>query len=97
MMINCNPIGICSWNFKISGRNDIAYVSFDGAGESGSIDVQGRFFTINKKGFISPVWNLADGSRSIATATKDSFMTRSFSVISNSHVVKLTAATPQRR
>lgn len=97
MILNCNPHGICSWNFSISGGSYSAKIDFNWVGESGSIEVNGRFFTVEKKGVLSPVWNMMEGSETLATAQKDSFFTRSVSIDYDSHKVSLTALSPFTR
>lgn len=78
MILQCSPRGICSWDYTVSGAGLDGVVKFNWAGESGSILLNGRHYTVSKDGFVSPEWLLSEGRDVIATASKNSVFTRSF-------------------
>ena len=97
VMIECRPLSICSWGFKLSGENFSAETDIDWVGESGEIAVNGRVLTVTKTGIFSPEWTLAENGITVATATKNSMLTRSFKIGSNDQSFDLEALSPFAR
>lgn len=83
-VIECNPLGICSWDFELQGEGLRARCGFGWPTESGWIDVDGSSFAVNKQGFFSGKWELVRALRTMATAEKRSTFTRSFDIHTSS-------------
>ncbi|MCF6313184.1 MAG: hypothetical protein L3J39_12105 [Verrucomicrobiales bacterium] len=79
-MIECKPLGICSWDYTVTGEDVTATVSFNSFGESGSLNINGKRYSVEKKGAFDPEWTLRLGRDTIATASKESVFTRSFDI-----------------
>jgi hypothetical protein len=79
-MIQCTPLGVCSWNFQLDGNGDQAILEFDWIGEQGSIRINGVDHAVSKHGVFSGHWSLDSNQETIYTAQKSSAFTRSFEV-----------------
>lgn len=79
-MIDCLPQGICSWNYVLSGDGWQASVRMERMREQGTIEINGREFTIRKHGFASGTWSLESEGQIVLTARKKNPFTRTFMI-----------------
>lgn len=91
-MINCIPMGICSWNYRLSGLGQNATMTFNWFTEEGDINVNGVGFQISKGGMFSGHWTLNSGGQTIASAQKG--FTRHFDVKDSTGQATLKARSP---
>jgi len=91
-MIQCTPIGICSWDFKLSGATDNAILKFNWLNEQGTVTVNGHRFNVNKHGMLSGKWTLDQSNLTLASAQKG--FTRSFDVRDETGRLTLVAESP---
>jgi hypothetical protein len=92
-VIECNPQGICSRDYYLSGDGHNGSVEFDWIGEQGSMNLDGKFYQVSKDGFFESVWTLTAGSQVVATARKLSIFSRSIEIQSASGTLLLEKAT----
>lgn len=79
-MIECTPLGICSWDYTVSGDGVRATVNFDSFGESGFLNINGKRYSVQKTSYFEGKWHLLKGGKTIATAHKENTFTRSFDI-----------------
>lgn len=91
-MIECRPLGICSWDFELHGKGHVATLGFGWPTEQGWINLDGRSYQVEKQGFFSGRWNLVDGAEVKSSAEKRSAFTRSFDLTTPSGSFVLEAA-----
>ena len=84
IMIECRPIGICSWDFELRGEGCFATLGFGWPREHGWINLEGRSLEIQKQSFFAGSWHLLDGAEVRARAEKRSAFSRSFDLITSS-------------
>ncbi len=92
MDVNCLPVGICSWNYELSGSGLEARTSLSMMGESGGVSVNGRAFSINKSGVLAPKWLMEEGAQVIAEASSESLLTRAMVIFSGADRYVLSAS-----
>ena len=77
-MIRCIPSGICSWDYRLEGDQHSGEVRFRGLGEGGSLVADGQALAVNKGGWLSGEWTLAENGETVVVARKPSAFYRSF-------------------
>lgn len=77
-MLRCTPMGICSWDFHVSGEEHQASLEFNWLGEQGVLTVNRDRFEVHKHGVASGHWTLDQGKLQVASAQKSSALTRTF-------------------
>ncbi len=77
--IACLPLGICSWDYRLTGPGIDAVLEFFWISESGSIQLNGHTYSVEKQGIGSGCWHLRTPSehRPVQSAQKSSMFTRS--------------------
>ena len=91
-MIECTPLGICSWNFRLDAVENRAILNFDWLSEQGAITIDGYRFNVTKHGFLSGKWTL-DRSKMPSISAQKGF-TRSFDIRDTSGHLRLAAESP---
>ena len=93
-MLRCTPMGICSWDFHVSGEEHQASLEFNWLGEQGVLTVNGDRFDVHKHGLASGHWTLDQGEFQVASAQKSSAFTRTFALDIGGTVMLLQAVSP---
>lgn len=96
-MIECKPLRICSWNYILTGDNVTAMLKIFPFGETGSLNINGKRYSIEKKDPFNSEWALCRGSDIIATASEKSSYPRSFEIECNSCKYRLEAVSTSSR
>ena len=96
-MIRCLPLGICSWNFHLSGNGHDAYLSFHWMSEQGSIRIDRKQYEVYKHGPFSGRWTLEQDGMKVATAQKLNLFTRTFEIQEKADRLTLRAQSPFTR
>ena len=91
-MIECTPLGICSWNFRLEAAGTRALLTFNWMSEQGTITIDGFRFDVNKHGFLSGKWTLDRPNMPSISAQKG--FTRSFEIEDSSGHLRLAAESP---
>ena len=91
-MIQCKPLGICSWDFRIAGGKNKAILNFNWLSEQGGITIDGYRFDVNKHGMLSGKWTLDHPKLPSVSAQKG--FTRSFDIQDSSGKLRLAADSP---
>ena len=77
MTYDLNPIGICSWDFQLEQQGEVLggtrIVPFR---ESGSLQVGGRRYRVEKRGAASGEWELVESNGVVARARKPNAFSR---------------------
>lgn len=77
-MIDCRPLGICSWDFELRGDGHVARLGFGWPTEQGWISIGTKSYQVEKQGFLSGAWQLLDGGKVVMGAQKRNALTRAF-------------------
>jgi hypothetical protein len=92
-MLNCQPYGICSWNYQVTRENlAVADLQFATFGEKAEIQHDGDQYQVTKEGFLGGSWNFTKAGEVIATASKPNILFRSFKINAGQLDLDLTAA-----
>lgn len=83
-VIECRPMGICSWDFELRGEGRMASLGFAWPREHGWINLEGRSLDIQKQSFFVGSWHVLEGGSVRARVEKRSAFTRSFDLITPS-------------
>ncbi len=74
-------MGICSWNYHLTGDGHRAELRTAWLTERGTIEADGRAMTVVKHGPVSGTWTLEGQDRILYTARKPNPLTRAFSIV----------------
>jgi len=79
-MIECRPVSLFSWTFRLTGGGHAADVEYNWLSEQGRIEADRETFRVVKHGLMGGTWTLQgpDGVR--AKAVKSSPLTRTFQI-----------------
>lgn len=79
-MIECVPLGICSWDYRFEGDGITGCIRRGVWWESGSFEVNGVTYEVEKSGFCSGTWSAAINDRRVGGARKRNPFTRTFDI-----------------
>jgi hypothetical protein len=82
VMIRCDPIGICSWAFRLTGptSDEAATIRFRWVSEEGTIDTPKACYHVAKLGMFSGTWQLERDGAVAAVARKRNPLLRRFEI-----------------
>ena len=96
--VECLPVGICSWNYEITGTEEnFARIEIAQFSEQGSMEVNGERFSINKPSIFHGGWTLSHGDQVIFSAEKFDFFTRTIKINTGEELVQLRGTSPFTR
>ncbi|MEZ6115235.1 MAG: hypothetical protein R3C28_01480 [Pirellulaceae bacterium] len=93
-MLRCTPMGICSWDFHVSGEQHQGSLEFNWLGEQGVLTVNGDRFDVHKHGLASGHWTLDQSELQVASAQKSSALARTFELDNGDTDLVLQAVSP---
>jgi hypothetical protein len=93
-MIECLPVGICSWDYVLRGDGHEARIVFNWMSEQGRLWLDGREYRIEKDGPFSGSWRMESDEATLFTARKTSAFTRTFEIAGAGVQATLHAASP---
>jgi hypothetical protein len=95
-MIECLPIGICAWNYRLTGAtpDETARLTFDWLSEQGEIRTLGASYLVSKVGIFSGTWQLEREDEVVAVARKLNPFTRIFEIEFRGGIAVLEAESP---
>jgi hypothetical protein len=79
-MIECLPIGVCSWNYLLRGDGHEARVDFNWMSEQGRLWIDHQEYRIEKDGMFSGSWRMGSAEGTLFRARKTSAFTRTFGI-----------------
>lgn len=79
-LIQCLPLGICSWNFSLSGKNFDGQADFNWMSEQGRLRIRDQTYEISKNNPFSGKWTMTHSGRSVLEAYKTNPFTSSFEI-----------------
>lgn len=98
-MIRCDPMGICSWNYRLTGAatEQTANIIIYWPGEQGAIATPSGSFQVHKPGMLGGVWQLELNGIVVAVAEKPNPFTRRIEIKSGEVTAVLEAESPFSR
>jgi hypothetical protein len=75
-MVQCTPLGICSWSFRLEGEGHGGVTELNSFGESGVVLVDGVSMAVQKLSFLTGEWQVRAGGMKVASAFKPSALLR---------------------
>jgi hypothetical protein len=98
-MIRCDPIGICSWTFRLTGTtsDETATIRFRWVSEEGTIDTPRAHYQVAKSGMFSGIWQLEQDGAVVAVARKRNPFLRRFEIEYDDQCAVLEAQTALSR
>lgn len=79
-MIDCTPLGLCSWDFQLQTAENSAVLEYSWLTETGSISTNHTRYEVDKLGAFSGTWNLLKDNKPLMQAVKNSAFSRSFTI-----------------
>ncbi len=80
VMIECQPMGICSWNFRLNAPGWQATLFLRTWTEQGEIKLGDRHCQVRKHGLLSGRWTLTLRGQTLFTAQKRNAFTRNVTI-----------------
>lgn len=77
----CDPVGIFSWDFNVTGNENRAHIQLKPLSEQGEIVVDGQRFRVRKESWVKGHWALLQDADVIAEAKKTSPLTQTVKII----------------
>ncbi|MCX7009741.1 MAG: hypothetical protein NTY53_21280 [Kiritimatiellaeota bacterium] len=98
-MIRCDPMGICSWNYRLTGEAEeqTATIEIYWPGEQGAITTPSVHYQVVKLGMFSGTWQLGLNGKIVAMAEKPNPLTRRFEIKFGEETAILEAESPLSR
>lgn len=98
-MIRCDPIGICSWTFRLTGAtpDEAATIRFQWVSEEGTIHTPRTCYQVVKLSMFSGTWQLEQDEAVVAVARKRNPFVRRFEIEYGNRCAVLEAETALSR